>query len=151
MDGYTAAYQGFLTAYAGDWERGCALAERARKLNPHHPGWYWFPSVFDGYRKRDYRAALDSALKINMPRFWRAHFALAVIYGQLGEREAAGAALRQLLSLKPEFSASARAELRKTWDPELVEHLMDGLHKAGLHAAGDEGTSAAKPAAGPAS
>ena len=46
-------YMGFLTAYAGDWERGGALAEQARNLNPHHPGWYRFPSVFDAYRKHD--------------------------------------------------------------------------------------------------
>jgi TolB-like protein len=137
MDGYTLAYQGFLTAYAGDWERGCAWAERARKLNPHHPGWYWFPSIFDAYRKNDYRAALDAALKINMPRFWRAHLALAATHGQLGEREAASNALRQLLLLKPEFAASAREELGKTWDPELVEHLIAGLRKAGFEDAGE--------------
>jgi serine/threonine protein kinase/tetratricopeptide (TPR) repeat protein len=148
MDGYTAAYQGFLMAYAGDWERGCAWAERARKLNPHHPGWYWFPSVFDAYRKRDYRAAQDAALKINMPRFWRAHLALAVIRGQLGERDAARAALQQLLLLKPEFAASARQELGKTWDPDLVEHLMDGLRKAGLGTTDGEGTAVAKRASG---
>jgi serine/threonine protein kinase/tetratricopeptide (TPR) repeat protein len=135
MDGYTAAYQGFLTAYGGDWERGCALAERARKLNPHHPGWYWFPTVFNAYRQRDYRAASDAALKLNMPRFWRAHLALAAIHGQLGEREAARTALERLLSLKPEFAAAPLHELQKTWDPELVEHLMDGLRKAGLNAA----------------
>jgi tetratricopeptide (TPR) repeat protein len=151
MDGYTAAYQGFLTAYSGDWERGCAWAERARKLNPHHPGWYWFPSVFDAYRKRDYRAALDAALKINMPGLWRANLALAVSYGQLGERDAARTALRQLLSLRPEFAARARQELGKSWDPELVEHLMDGLHKAGLEGADDEGTAIGKPAEGPGS
>jgi tetratricopeptide (TPR) repeat protein len=148
MDGYTTAYQGFLTAYGGDWERGCGLAERARKLNPHHPGWYWFPSVFDAYRKRDYRAALDAALKINMPRFWRAHLALAVIYGQLGERDAARTALRQLFLLKPEFAAGPQQELGKSWDPELVEHLMDGLRKAGLEVLGDESTATAKPAVG---
>ena len=148
MDGYTAAYQGFLMAYSGDWERGCAWAERARKLNPHHPGWYWFPSVFDGYRKREYRAALDAALKINMPRFWRAHLALAAIYGQLDERDAARTALRQLLLLKPEFAAAPRHELGKSWDSELVEHLIEGLRKAGLEAAGDEGPATAKPAAG---
>jgi TolB-like protein/tetratricopeptide (TPR) repeat protein len=144
MDGYTAAYQGFLTAYAGAWERGCAMAERARRLNPHHPGWYWFAALFDAYRKSDYRAALDAALKINMPRLWRANLALAVVYGQLGEREAAHTALRQLLTLKPEFSLNARAELGKTWDSEFVEHLMDGLHKAGLEAADDAGTAAAE-------
>jgi serine/threonine protein kinase len=137
MDGYIAAYQGFLMAYSGDWERGCSWAERARKLNPHHPGWYWFPTVFDAYRKSNYRAALDAALKINMPRFWRAHLALAAIHGQLGQGEAARTALQQLLTLKPEFAGSAREELRKTWDPDLVEQLMDGLRKAGLDVAGD--------------
>jgi serine/threonine protein kinase/tetratricopeptide (TPR) repeat protein len=146
MDGYTAAYQGFLTAYAGDWERGCAWAERARKLNPHHPGWYWFPTVFDAYRKRDYRAAQDAALKINMPRFWRAHLALAVIRAQLNEPDAARASLQQLLLLRPEFAASARQELGKTWDPDLVEHLIDGLRKAGLEIADDKRTAAARRA-----
>ena len=150
MDGYTAAYQGFLTAYSGDWERGCALAERARKLNPHHPGWYWFAPVFNAYRQRDYRMALDAALKINMPRFWRAHLALAAIYGQLGERDAARTALRQLLLLKPEFAAAPRQELAKTWDADMVEHLLDGLRQAGLEVAGDARAAAAPPAAGPA-
>jgi serine/threonine protein kinase/tetratricopeptide (TPR) repeat protein len=149
MDGYTSAYQGFLIAYGGDWERGCALAERARKLNPYHPGWYWFPTVFDAYRRRDYRAALDAALKISMPGLWRANLALAAIYGQLGEPDAARSALRQMLLLKPEFAAAPRQELAKSWDPQLVEHLMDGLRKAGLDATADERAAAAKPAASP--
>jgi TolB-like protein/tetratricopeptide (TPR) repeat protein len=132
MDGFTAAYLGFLIAYAGDWERGCALAAQARRLNPHHPGWYWFPSFFDAYRKSDYRSALDIALKINMPGFWRTNVALATAYGQLGEREAACNAVRELLALRPDFRVVAREELGKMLDPELVEHLVEGLRKAGL-------------------
>jgi TolB-like protein/tRNA A-37 threonylcarbamoyl transferase component Bud32/tetratricopeptide (TPR) repeat protein len=135
MDGFTAAYLGFLIAYAGDWERGCTLAAHARRLNPHHPGWYWFPSFFDAYRKTDYRGALDVALKINMPGFWRTNLALATAHGQLGEREAAGNAVRELLALKPDFLVVAREELGKWWDLELVEHLIDGLRKAGLEIA----------------
>ena len=132
MDGFTAAYLGFQIAYAGDWERGCALVERARQLNPHHPGWYWFVSFFDAYRKSDYRGALDIALKVNMPGFWRTYLALAAAYGQLGEREAARNAVRDLLAIRPDFAAVAREELGKWWDPELIEHLIDGLRKAGL-------------------
>jgi len=135
MDGFTAAYLGMQIAYAGDWERGCALAARARQINPHHPGWYWFPSFFDAYRKNDYRGALDVALKINMPGFWRTHLALAAAYGQLGDREAARNAVRELLAIRPDFAAVARVELAKWWVPELIEHLIDGLRKAGLDVA----------------
>jgi TolB-like protein/tetratricopeptide (TPR) repeat protein len=142
MDGFTAAYLGFLIAYAGNWERGCALAERARALNPHHPGWYWFPSFFDSYRNRDYRAALDFALKVNMPNFWRTNLALATAYGQLGEREEARNAVRELLALRPDFPAVAREELGKWWDQVLVEHLLEGLHKAGLEIASSEPNAA---------
>jgi TolB-like protein len=132
MDGFTAAYLGMQIAYAGDWERGCALAARARQINPYHPGWYWFPPFFDAYRKNDYRGALDVALKINMPGFWRTHLALAAAYGQLGERESARNAVRELLAIRPDFAAVARAELGKWWDLDLIEHLIEGLRKAGL-------------------
>jgi TolB-like protein/tetratricopeptide (TPR) repeat protein len=135
MDGFTAAYLGFQIAYAGDWERGCALAARARQINPHHPGWYWFPAFFDAYRKKDYRGALDVALKINMHGFWRTHLALAAGYGQLGEREPARSAVRELLAIRPDFTVAAREELGKWWDPELIEQLIDGLRKAGLEIA----------------
>jgi hypothetical protein len=111
------------------------LAAQARQINPHHPGWYWFPSFFDAYRKNDYRDALDVALKINMPGFWRTHLALAAAYGQLGEQEAASNAVRELLSIRPDFAVVAREELGKWWDPELIEHLIEGLRKAGLEIA----------------
>ena len=152
MDGFTMAYLGFLIAYAGDWERGCALAEQARGLNPHHPGWYWFPSVLDAYRRSDYRAAVDVALKVNMPGFWRTNVALAAAYGQLGELGAARKAVQELLALRPNFAVVAREELGKWWDAELVEHLITGLRKAGLETASQNGTtptnSAAKTGAG---
>jgi serine/threonine protein kinase/tetratricopeptide (TPR) repeat protein len=147
MDGFTAAYLGFQIAYAGDWERGCALAERATRLNPHHPGWYWFPLFFNAYRQRDYQGALDAVLKVNMPAFWRTHLAFATAYAQLGERDAASNAVRELLTIRPDFPVVARNELRKWWDAEFIEHLVDGLRKAGLEIAGDDGAPPAKHAA----
>jgi len=132
MDGYTFAYMGMLTAYAGEWERGCALAERGRNLNPNHPGWYWFPHVFDAYQKGNYRGAIEVCQNVNMPNFWRTQCALAAAYGQLGDLELGGKAVRALLSIRPGFAASAREECEKWWQPELVEKLLDGLQKAGL-------------------
>src|SRR5271165_750116 len=147
MDGFTLAYMGFLLSYSGEWERGCALMEKARNLNPNHPGWYWFPPFFDAYRKGDYQEALDLALKVNMPGFWRNEFALAVTYGQLGEQELAHNAALALLAIRPNFSAIAREELTKWWQPELVEQLIDGLRKAGLEIAHDPTKSVPAPTA----
>jgi TolB-like protein/Tfp pilus assembly protein PilF len=132
MDGFTMAYLGSLVAYSGDWERGCAMAKQARDLNPHHPGWYWFSDCFDAYRRGDCRAARDIARKIQMPGFWRMNLALAAAHGQLGERDAAEEALRELLAAKPEFASRAPEELSKWWNADFVEQLMDGLRKAGL-------------------
>jgi adenylate cyclase len=132
MDGFTIGYMGFLISYSGDWDRGCALMEKARNLNPNHPGWYWFPPFFNAYRKGDYRGALEFALKVNMPGFWRNELALAATYGQLGELELARNAARELLAVRPDFALVAREECGKWWDPELVEQIVDGLRKAGL-------------------
>ena len=142
MDGFTIGYMGFLLSYSGDWERGCALMEQARNLNPNHPGWYWFPPFFNAYRKGDYRAALEFALKVNMPGFWRNELALAATYGQLGELDLAHNAARELLAVRPGFDVVARQECSKWWQPELVEQIIDGLRKAGLEIAAE-----GKPAA----
>lgn len=132
MDGLTGAYLGFQIAYSGDWERGCALAERAMQLNPHHPGWYWFPLVLNAYRQRDYRRALELALKVNLPGFWRTQLMLAVSHAQLGNFDAARRAVQELLRIKPDLPVVCHEELGKWWDAELIEHLIDGLRKAGV-------------------
>ena len=132
MDGCGVASLGGLIAYAGEWGRGCALVHQALRLNPHHPGWYWFPLVFDAYRQGDYRSALDLALRIDLPAFRDTQAVLAAVYGQLGEREAATRCLRELLALAPQFALEVRTEFGKFLDPELLEHVIDGLRKAGL-------------------
>ena len=132
FNGPTLAGLGGMMAYVGDWEHGCAQVERALRLNPRHPGGYWFALYYNAYRQRDYRGALSVALKIDLPDFFACHEALAAVYGQLGESEAAGKSVRDLLRLKPDFVATMRDELGKWFDRDLVEHLIEGLRKAGL-------------------
>ena len=76
MDGDSIAFLGELLTYAGDWERGLALAGRAKQLNPHHPGWYWYADFYNAYRQGDDRGALNFALKINLPGHWVMHAAM---------------------------------------------------------------------------
>jgi TolB-like protein/Tfp pilus assembly protein PilF len=148
MDGATAAFMGLLIAYAGDWERGCALSDKGSQLNPNHPGWYRYTAWHDAYRKKDYRKALEVALRLNAPKNYYTHAVLAICYAQLGQMEEARSALRDMLALKPNYAEVAR-ELHGRWiDPDLVEQLMDGLRKAGLEIA-PKGRAAA-PALAPA-
>lgn len=132
MDGFTLAYLGFLTAYAGDWERGGALSAKARSLNPHHPGWYWFVPCFDAYRKGEYKTSLEFAHKVNMPGFWRTQLAIAANSGQLGQQAAASEALQTLLIQRPDIAKLPSERLGIWWQPDMVEHLIVGLRKAGL-------------------
>ncbi len=132
LEGYTLAYLGMLMAYGGEWERGCALADRAMQLNPNHPGWYWFPRAFNAYRQRDYHGAVETVLKVNLPGFWRTQLLLAAAHGQLGNRVAANNAVQELLKIRPNFGDLPRDELTKWHDEELKEHLLEGLRKAGL-------------------
>jgi serine/threonine-protein kinase len=132
FNGPTLAAMGAMIAYAGDWERGCAQVERAARLNPRHPGGYWFAPFYNAYRQGDYRAAVDIGLKINLPDFFATHVALAPAYGQLGDHDAAATCVRELLRLKPDFVATVRDELGKWFSPDFVEHQLDGLRMAGL-------------------
>ncbi len=132
MDGNAIAFLGELLTYAGDPQQGLALSGRAKQLNPHHPGWYWYADVYYAYHQGNYRGTVELARKVNMPGHWGGHVMIAAACGQLGEREAAGRALRDLLGLRPDLPAIVRAGARRWWDPEYVERLIDGLRKAGL-------------------
>jgi hypothetical protein len=108
--------------------------ERAMALNPRHPGFFWYPLVHDAYRQKDYSRARDYALRVNLPgQFWT-HLVLAMVNGQLGNRDAAADALRELLAIYPDFPDHARQELEKFFflQPAHAEHVLEGLRKAGL-------------------
>jgi serine/threonine-protein kinase len=146
MNSDSIAFVGELLTYSGDQERGLALSGRAKQLNPHHSGWYWYADFYDAYRRGDDRAALGFALKISLPGQWAMHAMLAAVYGQLGERDAAARAVRELLRLRPEFAATARRDIEKWWEPAYVNRLIDGLRKAGLEFPAPKGVDASPKA-----
>ena len=135
MDGSTLEYLGHLIAFAGDWERGCDVAERARQLNPNHPGWYWAIHLLDAYRRSDYERARGYSMKSLMRGGTAQVFSMALhaaVCGQLGDRGAAAETVRGVLNVNPDFARTVRDEFGKWYAPALVEQLLDGLRKAGL-------------------
>src|SRR5262249_9750352 len=85
--------------YAAKRERGVALMRKAMALNPSHPGWYWFPIVYDYYWNRDYDRALEAATRIDMPGYFYSHVVLAMSYGQLGQHDPSSSAIQDLRRL----------------------------------------------------
>lgn len=133
----------FIITFSGEWDRGSALIARAMEQNPHHPGWYRLALSLNEYRKANYRAAVDEAVKANVPGIFWTNAQLAAAHGQLGELTAARKALRDLLAQKEDFRESGRELLGKWLDSEFVEHLIDGLRKAGLDVASGPGQAVA--------
>jgi TolB-like protein/Tfp pilus assembly protein PilF len=132
LDGATVEYLAHLLAFSGDWARGRELGDRARQLNPNHPAWYWALPLLDAYRQGDYLGALALAPKSVMPGQYFSQALFAAVHGQLGDREAAREAVRQVLALRPDFATIVRDQFGRWYLPELVEQLIDGLRKAGL-------------------
>ncbi len=132
---------GMLRAYAGDWDEGVANARRAMEINPHHPGWYYWPSFYNSYRQHAYEDAFQIAKRFNMPAFYWTPLCIAVTAGKLGRRADAQAALEALgkldsALLHPERLRAAFAIWQ--WDVHLLDDLMDGFLKAKAVAESEE-------------
>jgi TolB-like protein len=121
---------GHYYAFMGEFERGVELSKRARLLNPLHPGWYYFSFARYHYDRCEYEETLADVQRISLPHFYWSHLLSAAALGQL-QRDGAGEALARIFRLKPQFNA--RAELEK-WNatPHDIDHLLEGLRKAGL-------------------
>ena len=135
LDTNAIALLAILLGYSGDWEQSVALTTRAMELNPDHPGWYRFNTFMDEYRQGRYTAALDIALRINMPGYWGDPLTRTLAHAQLGNEIEARAAAADLLALWPEFEAEYYRKGLLNWiynQPALVDQIIDGLRKAGL-------------------
>lgn len=128
-DPETLADVGHFLAFMGEFERGAELSRRAQQLNPLHPGWYHFGFARLHYAIRDYPAVIVDMEKVGLPHFYWTHLFTAAAKGQLGYADA-GQSVARMLELKP--SCRPRLELQ-TWNaaPADLEHLLDGLRKAG--------------------
>jgi tetratricopeptide (TPR) repeat protein len=135
-DSDAMAMTGILMGYGGDWERGVELANRAMALNPNHPGWYRFGIVFYQLRQAEYEAALETALRINLPMYFADPYVRAVAHANLGHAREAEQAAQEFLALWPEGDLNRFQTVHlDRWfyaSPELSRLTLEGLELAGL-------------------
>jgi len=127
---------GQMYLYAGQREEAIERVEKGIRLSPSDPRLFiWLPALAGAYyQMRHYEKAIAAGRRSwSLNRNWP-HGLRYVVAGlaQLGRIEEAQAALSdlQLTDANLEFSAST---LRRNWpDPADVDHLLDGLRKAGM-------------------
>ena len=118
---------------SGRPERGLPLADRALALLPNPPGRFNAPHTFDRLRAGDGEAALDLALKIDLPGFFLPSALVAAAAGLAHRPEVAERALKQALALNPNLAGQLDSFLdRNNVDQQLRRNLLEGLRLAGL-------------------
>ncbi len=124
---------GLRVAFMGEWEQGLPLLRKAMELNPAHPGFYRMPFVLYHYDRGEYERALQELQMVDLPDWFWYQWTRSMILGQLGRSEEARDAVERLLALRPGFRQEFW-HVPRDWNfpRPLVEHVADGLRKAGL-------------------
>ena len=124
-------------AYGGHLEEAIEQFDTAIKLSPHDP----FRWAFFSYRSMahlfrgeyaDASAWARKSIQIPNAQYW-AYAHLVAALGHLGDTERVGAAIEQLLDVKPEFTVDfAKERLFYLTQESQIDTYLEGLRKAGL-------------------
>ncbi|WGS20125.1 MULTISPECIES: adenylate/guanylate cyclase domain-containing protein [unclassified Bradyrhizobium] len=119
----------------GEPARAIAIAKLQMRLDPFHPHFAPLMAGVAHYHLKEYHDAqhwLTEAIG-RAPNHQYGHAFLAATYAQLGRMEDARAEASEVLRLNPRYSISGTQKqvsiLKRAED---LEHLVDGLRKAGL-------------------
>ena len=126
----TIDYGWFLT-WAGRPDDGLPYIEKAMRLNPYHPSFYWTVVWLADFVAGRYQDALASLLKISDP-YPNVYRLLAATYAVLGRMQEAQAAMAKYLELEPQNTIEQAAAALPFKRPEDRQRFLDGLRKAGM-------------------
>lgn len=132
---------GNLLAYAGDWDYGRQLAEKALALaGPAAPSWWWWVIAKDYYRKGEYAKALEVFQRSYAEQNWLDHLHLVYTLPHLGRVDEARAQVPSLMKLKPDISVREADRYYTMWcfDADFRDRMVRALRLAGLREEADE-------------
>jgi adenylate cyclase len=135
---FAAAYAilGHMLTYAGRPEETIPLVEKGIRLSPSDPRLYiWLPALAAAhYQLRHYQQAIEAGRRSwTLNRNWPVGLRYVVAgLAQLGRIEEAQAALVDLNHLDKDLASFERLARRLFKDGDPVDHILDGLRKAGM-------------------
>ncbi len=125
--------QGEVLTWLGRPEEGIDWIRRAMRLNPYHPERFWSHLGRAQYTARSYADAIQSFSKLTAPDHTH-HAFLSASSAQLGNSTAAAAHAREVLQREPTFTVEGYLGTLHYKQPSDLEHMREGLAKAGLPA-----------------
>lgn len=134
--------RGWISIVLGDHNAAIEQIQRARELNPYMPGFELSTlgtAYFDGKRYKD---AIRAFSQVTDPPMWT-NYELAASYAYLGDEKNAARYLHAFLARASRDLARFPGNDDQAWrsyfeshhirrDPKDLEHLIEGLRKAGL-------------------
>ena len=103
----------------------------AVQRDPFPPEWYWEARSTPLLQERRYEEMIQVYDHIAELQVWHLPY-LAICYAHLGRIEEAKTQAAEILRLKPDFSMKWIIAMEPYKNPADLEHLLDGLRKAGL-------------------
>lgn len=124
---------GELFTWLGQSQEGVDWIRRAMKLNPHHPARFWSHLGKAYFVGRQYAQAIEAFMHLATVDASQ-HAFLAACYGWLGDGTAASAHAGRIRELDPAFTLPAFLATMHYATESDLEHLKEGLLKAGVKA-----------------
>ena len=134
-----AAFGNWL-AYAGEWDEGVALIERALAIEPRfYRRWWLFGPAKRHYARGEYEQALAGFRRAFNERNWISHLQLAYTLPHLGRMEEARRARAELEQLAPGITIEAALQFYKLYcfPDDFVGRMREALEAVGLPSRGD--------------
>ncbi len=121
-------------SYAGQATEAIEWALKAMRLNPHAPEWYVMQLGQIYYDARQYEQATTTLESLRETDTILIQLCLAASHAALGHVGEAKKAIDRALQLDPQATLQRWASFEKApyKDPKDLEHLRDGLRRAGL-------------------
>jgi adenylate cyclase len=121
---------GELFTWLGQAAEGVEWIHKAMKLNPHHPARFWSHLGRAHFVGRQYVQAIEAFMRLATMDSQQ-HAFLAACYGWLGDRTAASAHVARIRALEPQLAPKDFLATMHYGNPADLQHLSDGLDKAG--------------------
>lgn len=122
--------QGEILTWLGNPQEGIEWIRKAMRLNPHHPERFWSHLGKAHFAARQYAEAIEAFMRLSATDHTH-HAFLAAADAWLGDKVAAAAHADRILVLEPGFSLANFLSTMHYAKGADLQHLQDGLLKAG--------------------